>query len=65
MIHRIMLVAALLAVPAIVVAQEPVASTHAQHADSAKAKKHSNKKSTHHTGSTGTTAKAAPSNGTK
>ena len=64
MIHRIMLVAALLAVPAIVTAQEPVASTHAQHADSAKAKKHG-KKSTHQKGSTGGTAKAAPSEGAK
>lgn len=39
MIHRIMLAAALLAVPAIVVAEQPArATTHAQQADSSKTK---------------------------
>jgi cytoskeletal protein RodZ len=62
MIHRIMLAAALLAVPAIVVA-EPLQAPAVQHPDSAKAKSsskststsksssksHNNKKSTHET----------------
>ena len=39
MIHRIMLAAALLAVPAIVVAEQPaLATAHAQQADSSKTK---------------------------
>lgn len=47
MIHRIMLAAALLAVPAIVVAEQPVraSTTHAQQAATAKPKTKKHKKS--------------------
>jgi hypothetical protein len=49
MIHRIMLAAALLAVPAIVVAEQParVTTAHAQQADSSKAKPKTAKKGMH------------------
>ena len=64
MIHRIMLAAALLAVPAIVVA-EPVQGTMAspQHPDSSKSKKQSNKKShekSHEKSAKAAAPKAAP-----
>lgn len=63
MIHRIMLVAALLAVPAIVVAEPPVAAPgHAQQADSSKVKKHG-KKGMHRKGSKAGAPKAAPDSG--
>lgn len=61
MIHRIMLAAALLSVPAIVVAEPvQVPTAGAQHTDSAKAKnKQSNKKS-HGTSGKKAAPKAAP-----
>ena len=61
MIHRIMLAAALLAVPAIVVAEQPAraATAHAQQADSSKAKK-SGKKGLHKKSGKRAAPKAAP-----
>ena len=56
MIHRIMLAAALLAVPAIVVAEQPTQAT--QQADTSKPKAKTAKKGTHKKGAK--TAKAAP-----
>jgi hypothetical protein len=67
MIHRIMLAAALLAVPAIVVAEQPVRAgkTHAQQADSsAKAKKHA-KKGLHRKSGKTAAPKSAPSDSGK
>ena len=65
MIHRIMLAAALLTVPAIVMAEPPAApSAHAQQADSAKAKKHGKKALHRKSGKTAVT-KPAPSDSGK
>ena len=47
MLYRIMLVAALVAVPALMVAEPSHSTVITQHPDSAKTKKHSNKKSSH------------------
>lgn len=47
MLYRIMLVAALVAVPALVAAEPSRTTVITQHPDSAKTKKHSNKKSSH------------------
>ena len=62
MIHRIMLAAALLAVPAIVVAEPPARATtgRAQQADTSKAKPKSGKKGMHKKGGKTATPKAAP-----
>jgi hypothetical protein len=59
MIYRTMLAAALLAVPAIVMAEQPtlVATAHAQQADTSKAKPKAAKKGTHK--KAGKTAKPA------
>jgi hypothetical protein len=62
MIHRIMLAAALLAVPAIVVAGQPVVA-HAQQADSSKTKAKSGKKGMHKKGGKRAAPKAAPKDG--
>ena len=65
MIHRIMLAAALLTVPAIAMAERPAAtSTHAQQAEPVKAKKHAKKGMHKKTGKTAT-PKAAPSDSGK
>jgi len=62
MIHRIMLAAALLAVPAIVVAEQPAraATAQAQQADSAKPKPKTAKKGTHKKGAKTAAPKMAP-----
>ena len=61
MIYRIMLAAALIAVPAIVVAEQPArpATAHAQQADSSKAKK-TGKKGMHRKSGKTSAPKAAP-----
>jgi len=60
MIYRIMLAAALIAVPAIVVAEQPAPATaHAQQADSSKAKK-TGKKGMHRKSGKTSAPKAAP-----
>ena len=62
MIHRIMLAAALIAVPAIVVAEQPARPTtaHAQQADSSKAKHKTGKKGMHRKSGKTSAPKAAP-----
>jgi hypothetical protein len=65
MIHRIMLAAALLAVPAIVVAEQPVRAgkTHAQQAETPKPK--GKKKGMHKKSGKTATPKAAPADSGK
>jgi hypothetical protein len=61
MFHRIMLAAALIAVPAIVVAEQPARATaHAQQAEPAKPKKHSKKGMHKKSGKTAAPKAAAP-----
>ena len=65
MLHRIMLAAALVAVPAIVAAEQPApANVHAQQAKTTKAKKHGNK-GTHKKGAKTTPPQAAPTDSGK
>jgi hypothetical protein len=65
MLHRIMLAAALVAVPAIIAAEQPAPATlHAQQAESTKTKKHA-KKGIHRKGGKTHAPKAAPSDSGK